>query len=386
MDALTQLVILLDRLKEESDKDKICQMVVSAFHLRKDRKVYDCKDFAIRFSYSSAGGFSNTVISLSALRKYDDVKPFLVYLVLARENNRVYLANTTMLKKVSHSSKELQVDNIRGSINGSDIIKNFENAIPNDFKHIHELWQIHQEYGFEGNIERLVEATHDIHPRLSTFEPSDAQLARIYSAPVLAKSFLCSPGFVALKREIDKRVYEVQDAIFVAAHIENVNIRGRIIERLITLDAGERRSSLIQAVMNRESLDNIDTHNNLGDYESTFEGLTLKTDIKTKVLYLASMPKAYNVDKFLEFMAEGGIFLFYFLGIGRERIENQVLCSVFQPELIDEPILLSHWAGRNRRGSIQFRGEYINRILKGAPICVDVEKARSYLDFLLQTK
>ena len=63
---------------------------------------------------------SNTVLSLSALQKYDD-KPFIVCIVTP-DTNYMMLANSTFLKKISHSSQELRVDNIRGSFNGSDIM------------------------------------------------------------------------------------------------------------------------------------------------------------------------------------------------------------------------------------------------------------------------
>lgn len=47
------------------------------FELIKDRTIYYCDSFAVRFSYSSKTGFSNTVLSLSKLQKFDNV-PVLV--------------------------------------------------------------------------------------------------------------------------------------------------------------------------------------------------------------------------------------------------------------------------------------------------------------------
>ena len=43
------------------------------FNLTRDRSVYYSEYFSVRFSYSSSSGFSNTVISLSNLQKYDDL-------------------------------------------------------------------------------------------------------------------------------------------------------------------------------------------------------------------------------------------------------------------------------------------------------------------------
>ncbi len=63
-----------------NDKSALIQIVANAFLLTKDRCVYYCKEFAIRFSSSNKKTFSNTVLSLSNLQKFDD-RPFLVCLV-----------------------------------------------------------------------------------------------------------------------------------------------------------------------------------------------------------------------------------------------------------------------------------------------------------------
>ena len=62
----------------------------------KDRKVYHNQYFAVRFSYSKSASdsFSNTVLSLSALEKYDKI-PFFVVLVRQSADNLILLANTT---------------------------------------------------------------------------------------------------------------------------------------------------------------------------------------------------------------------------------------------------------------------------------------------------
>jgi hypothetical protein len=96
-----------------NNKARLSRIVSVAFQLTKDRSVYYCSDFAIRFSSSAGRNFGNTVLSLSNLRKYDD-RPFIVCLVTPR-NNYCLIANTTFLTKISHSSQELRVNNIRGS-------------------------------------------------------------------------------------------------------------------------------------------------------------------------------------------------------------------------------------------------------------------------------
>ena len=67
--------------KEQVVEDDICKR----FRLLKDRKVYHNEYFAVRFSYSKSSSehFNNTVLSLSALEKYDKL-PFFV--VIIRQN------------------------------------------------------------------------------------------------------------------------------------------------------------------------------------------------------------------------------------------------------------------------------------------------------------
>lgn len=104
-------------------KESLINYITSYYPLTLDRKVYYCRYFAVRFSYSKNGAFSNTVLSLSALQKYDKI-PFFVVLVRGNGGNLIYLANSTFISKISHSSKELTMCNIKGSFNGSDIMKN----------------------------------------------------------------------------------------------------------------------------------------------------------------------------------------------------------------------------------------------------------------------
>lgn len=107
-----------------NDKAKLSTLLSVQFELTRDRSVFYCDDFAIRFSSAAGSNFSNTVPSLSNLKKVDHL-PFLVCLVTPAKNY-VLLANTTMLRKISHSSQQLRADNIKGSFNGSDILREFE--------------------------------------------------------------------------------------------------------------------------------------------------------------------------------------------------------------------------------------------------------------------
>lgn len=64
----------------QHNKQAVEDDVCAHFHLTLDRKVYHNEYFAVRFSYSKSDSdtFSNTVLSLSALEKYDKI-PFLLY-------------------------------------------------------------------------------------------------------------------------------------------------------------------------------------------------------------------------------------------------------------------------------------------------------------------
>jgi len=62
-------------------------------------------------------------------------------------------------------------------------------------------------------------------------------------------------------------------------------------------------------------------------------------------MILQSNPKAYNIDKLLDFLSsDDSVFLFYFIGIEPSRIVNQSLVSIFQKDLLNSTIIQSHWA------------------------------------------
>jgi hypothetical protein len=72
-------------------------------------------------------------------------------------------------------------------------------------------------------------------------------------------------------------------------------------------------------------------------------------------MVLASNPKAYNLDKILEFLTtKKSVFMFYFVGVDPDKIVNTVLVLMFQTDLLASTILLKHWSGRNSRGVSQF--------------------------------
>lgn len=250
------------------NKSLLIEEVQKKFRLTKDRSVYYSDYFSVRFSYSSSTGFSNTIISLSNLQKYDNL-PFLVCLVTPKKNI-LYLANTTFLKKISHSSQELRVDNIRGSINGSDIVKEFD-GLRNAPENFEKLFNIHAEVGFEDNLPRLVEATTNISPSGTKFEVSASAKTIIHTAPERAIKFIKSKEYGQLISELDSKVKQYRNEILIAGFIENVNIRGRIIEYLIAGEDAKLRANLIQALHNSSKIPSFRTKNRLGDYTRVFD-------------------------------------------------------------------------------------------------------------------
>ena len=370
----------------QHNKQVVEDDVCAHFNLTKDRKVYHNEYFAVRFSYSKSASdsFSNTVLSLSALEKYDKI-PFFVVLVRQPSTNLILLANTTFLKKISHSSQELSMTNIKGSFNGSDIMRDYDDK-SNSPANFDYLFAVHQGLDWEDNLSRLVDASSNIKPVNQKFIPTDEESNNIYESVSRAVDFISSNNFSVLEDDLNERCNKCRKEILIASHIENTNIRGRLIESLITSDDKERQH-IINNLHNLEAaLPSYDTKNGLGDYYREFNNGDTYTDIKTKVIYLNSNPKAYNVDKFLKQMADSrSIFLFFFIGVDENSIFKTLLCSVYHGKLIDNTILQFHWAGRNTRGAAQFSGIAIDEMLKEENftnnICVD--KAKTFLKQLL---
>lgn len=187
------------------------------------------------------------------------------------------LANTTFLKKISHSSQELRRDNIKGSFNGSDIIRRFE-GVQNSPPNFEFFFSSHENYTFEENLDRLVEATGNIAPTGSRFTPSEAQIECIRQSVGRADSFLHSEEYGILDKDLNDRVHSVESEIVIAAFIDNANLRGRIIEYLITAD-DDLKAVLMRCLQTRKPLPEIFTADKLGDYEREFDSYLTATDI-----------------------------------------------------------------------------------------------------------
>ncbi|GAB4468084.1 MAG: hypothetical protein OHK0029_40330 [Armatimonadaceae bacterium] len=126
------------------------------------------------------------------------------------------------------------------------------------------------------------------------------------------------------------------------------------------------------------------TVNTLGDYVRTFDNFLTATDVKTKIVVLNSNPKAYNIDKMLEFLSEDrSVFMFYFVGMSYDKIEKTILTSIFQQDILQATITLKHWSGRNSRGVTQLDGKEINRLIYKPDSTISEDKSKKFLETLI---
>ena len=379
---INELISFIFEQNGINDKAELTAMVIKKFNLIRDRSVYYNDVFAIRFSQAMSSSFSNTILSLSALQKYD-TRPFFVC-VVCPTYNFMLISNSTFLKKISHSSQELSINNIRGSFNGSDIVREF-NSIENKPENFYRLFLIHIAIGFESNLQRLVDETSAISGTGHAFEITEASKINILSSPKRAENFLVSTEYRILKQELDGKVAKNKHSILLASLIENVNIRGRVIEYLIAGENDTLRQEITRALIEKQhGLPRFTTDDSLGDYTKEFELYYTETDIKTKIMILDSNPKAYNIDKMLEFLSKPtSVFLFYFIGINPCEIFKATLTSMFETRLISGTLLLRHWAGRNSRGVTQLEGKIITDILNNPSNMIDVKQANKLLQRMI---
>jgi hypothetical protein len=364
-------------------KASLAQAAAKNFQLIRDRSVFHCRDFAVRFSSAAGPSFSNTVLSLSNLKKYDG-RPFFVCLATPG-SNYVFLANSTFLKKISHSSQALRVDNVRGSFNGSDILRKYPDAsgafLDNEASNFDKLFSIHANTGFDVNLVRLAAATSGIQPTGTKFCPDQAQQAAILQAPVRTVDFFQSPHARELENTLGRRVRRYHDDILRAACINNGNVRGRLIEYLIAGKDARVRKQIVDGLRKKNGTrwPEIRMEHTLGDYKKQLGPYFTLTDVKTKDAEGASNPKAYNLDKMLEFLSkDGSVLLFYFVGISSDAVTT-ALVPVFQEQLLEDTSLIQHWAGRNSRGVSQFKGETIDQLLENRSSSVNTAKAYAFL-------
>jgi hypothetical protein len=346
-------------------KDELTRVTASQFGLKNERSVYHRPEFAIRFSAARGPAFSNTVLSLSALRKYDHT-PFVVCIVRPT-GIELLLANTTFLKKISHSSHRLTTDNIRGSFLGHDIARTYANLanVPANFDH---LFTLHSEHTWDENLEHLVEQTHAIVATGVRFAPSREQTERILNAPGIARLLSSHPEYAQLYADLSELVERNRAAVLAAARIDNVNLRGNAIEQILS-QAGNFHS--------------------VEDVSRTLTvGTEVKIDIKTKILSLSSSPKGYNIDKTLKALSDGNTVVSFFLvGVDlNDAVIATCLVSIFDRTILNATRIQFHWAGRTSRGVTQLSGDLKSLFGPAFAEEIDVRTAQAFLQMLLDLK
>ena len=346
-------------------KVEISKAAAKEFSLTKERSVFYCAEFAVRFSNVQGQSFSNGVLSLSTLQKYDQ-SPFVVC-VVRPQGIELLLANSTFLKKISHSSQRLRIDNVRGTFLGHDILREYE-GVENRPEHFEELFDIHAQFTWEENLARLVENTNAIVPTGQRFEPTEKQKANILKASEIANMLSENAEYLQLGKDLAQLVDKNLEAILKAGEIDNVNLRGNRIEQIIT-SAG-----------NFHSLEDISHTLTIGH--------EVKVDIKTKILALTSSPKGYNIDKVLKALASGNtVFSFFFVGINTEsRYVVTCLVSILDETILSATRIQFHWAGRNSRGVTQLTGDLGGVFEPDFSETVNVKRAKEFLQRLIELK
>jgi hypothetical protein len=317
--------------------------LVAKAHLRKERSIYIGDGFALRFCEANTPSFSNVVLSLSALQRYDAVP---VVICIVRPNRVEFrLANATFLRRISHSSHTLRTDNIRGSFLGHDIMDQYE-EMPNLPEYFEDLFAMHREFTWEENVVRLVEGTNAIIARSTRFDVTPAILPVVLEAPARAAAAIATAPFRDAERRLSALIERHRDELLRAATLDNLNIRGNTIEQIIT---GE---------VNAHRLDDLSF--------GLTGGAELIVDIKTKLLDRGSAPKAYNIDKMLHLLARrGSVFALFFVGLDAANGALYTrLVSIFDPIILGATRIQTHWAGRASRGVTQLSGD-LSRMFDG---------------------
>jgi hypothetical protein len=100
---------------------------------------------------------------------------------------------------------------------------------------------------------------------------------------------------------------------------------------------------------------------------------------------LDSNPKAYNIDKMLEFLSSPqSVFMFYFIGIDPGKIFNTSLVSMFDRRIMSGTLLLKHWAGRNSRGVTQLEGKTVKATITSPGNLIEVDSSVKFIQSMIE--
>jgi hypothetical protein len=346
-----------------ANKEAVKQAFIANFAPKKQRSIYIAEGYSIRFSESKNKSFSNTILGLAAIQSVDHL-PIIICLVRP-ETVSFMLGNSTFLKKISHSSQSLAINNIRGSFNGTDIMNNYC-ELENNEDNFDELFAMHQSFSWEENVARLVEATNNIVGINNRFVPDDLQTKTILLSPQKSLQAISSDHFSHLENDLNKIIDEKKEEIIKLSFIDNVNIRGNEIEHLITGKGGN--------------------NHNLDDFIVRHPDFNFIVDIKTSLVGRSSAPKAYNIDKALKLLSESNnVFLFCLLSI--DQTNNTIiakLVSIFDITILNCTKIQQHWSGRNSRGTTQLSNNFHNIINKDYQSKIDLQQSVQFLQKIIK--
>lgn len=362
----------LDQLYGQGDpikKTTAIQTLTTQLGLSAQGKLYLPEDqtYAVRFSYSSKGGFSNTVLGLAKLLKVDHI-PVVVCLLMPT-SYRLMLANTTFLSKISHTSQQLSETKIRGSFLGNDIVKQID-GIENAFPHFDDLFALHRQIPAEANMKRLVAATAGITATKTRLLVDEQARQRIYTSVRYSFSTELESSMAKLRAQLDQRVEQNRSAILQLAEREaaNVNMRGNGIEQLITGSGNQHGLADEAAVLP--------------------DGGRLLVDIKTALANKSSSPKLYNIDKQLEALADGRTaFAIYFVYMDPSQGSIRTyMVNALDSTVLDHIRVQFHWAGRDSRGVTQLDAGIKQHMQEQWIPSPDTKRALRFIDDLIDER
>lgn len=205
-------------------------------------------------------------------------------------------------------------------------------------------------------------------------------------APKYAQNFLTSNYYLILKEKLDKNKERNKDYILLAAEIDNINTRGRILELLISQEDTEQILILKKNLIN-ENEANVKTLDDISDYSEKYGNFNVKVDIKSKLTNLKSAPKGSDVNKTLALLLDPtNIYLFYFINIElKNKIIETRLTSIFDKDLVNiriQPL----WSGRNSRGTTQFNEKCIKKIFERKNSEINILEAKVFIKRMLNLK
>lgn len=359
---LNEIIKLSKDFSVPYDKETVVDAIVKKFNLSAKRKIFQNKDISIRFSNVKNGGYSNTFLGFRQILENDD-KPLIACIIRTNEIEFL-IANSTFVTRISHSSKILELLKIRGSVNLSNIIKSFS-GYSNEPKNFEELFKLHSEIPQEDNIERVVENTKLIKAKKERFNITDEQQKIILGNIQFIKNIEEDSDFIKMNNELIKKVEDLKNEILEIAESRNVNIRGNLIEQLITKGKNSHELGDILTIIKNNHI--------------------IIIDIKSKLLNSSSAPKAYNIDKLLETISnEKTYFGYLFIGIDDKNNEVKVkLVSFIDKFLINNTKIQHHWSSKNSRGTTQLVGNIKNIFETNFTSEIDLEQSKTFIEMLI---